>query len=154
MRWVLTSSPNAALEEYHLLDDDSCKLILKYNPRHRSVRISSGSFQRLFFIESTGSLSGKTLMKNEYGMEIGSVSSDKSSNTDGLVSIEEKKYHYHAQDNTSPELTIYDTKMQSPLISSKLTFSFSNIVNNFLLMGLCWFLYLPAVKERLVEYAA
>jgi len=154
MRWVLTSSPTAALEEYHLLDEDSCKLILKYNPLHRSVRISSGSFQRLFFIESAGVLTGKTIMRNEYGMEVGSVQLDKFSNTDGMVNIEEKKYHYHFQNNSSPELTIYNTNLKSPLISSKLISSFNNISNNFLLMGLCWFLYLPVAKERLVEYAA
>jgi hypothetical protein len=163
MRWVLVNNKNAALQEYHLMDNDECKVVLKYNPRHQSSRISSGSHQRLFFNESTGSLTGKTIFKNEYGIEIGSFVTEKWNNMEGIVTIEQKKYRYHLQNNPQIELLIYDSNLQSPLASCKpnpdngntqIALVNTGINNSCLLLGLCWYLSLPVAKERAIEYAA
>ncbi len=99
-------------------------------------------------------------------MEVGSMGHDKWFGKDGTVIIESKKYSYNIQNNNPlAELTIYEGASQQPLVSCGLTadsngtgISFSQhdnaIGNNCLLLGLCWYLFLPSAKENVVEYAA
>ena len=165
MKWVLISNQKALVQEYHLIENDTSKVIVKYSPLHRSARISCGSKHRLFFIESTGVLTGKYVFKNEYGMEIGNMSYGKSLNRDGIVIIESKKYSYKIQNNPLAEITVFENESQQPVVSCGLTddsngtgISFSqhdnNINNSCLLLSLCWYLFLPVSKENVVEYAA
>lgn len=162
MKWVLISSYKSTLQEYHLMENDECKVVMKYNPLHHSARINCANQQRLFFIESTGSLTGKYIFKNEYGMEIGNMSQDKWFGKDGSVIIESKKYTYCIKNNPLAEFTIYESISQQPLVSCGLDIDTgiplsaynTDINNKCLLLGLCWYLFLPAAKENLVEYAA
>ncbi|UAY52012.1 hypothetical protein [Ferruginibacter albus] len=147
MRWVLVSGPNAALQEFHLLQNDECIVVLKYNPLHRSARVISGQYQRLFFMQSAGALTGKNIFMNEYGLEVGSLTSEKWGNNGGTLIIEEKKFTYKVQN--SSELTVSDSAQHSTSCNLKP----ESIDNNYLLLGLCWYLHLPVVKEKL-EYAA
>lgn len=165
MKWVMTNNKKALLQEYHLTEqDDNAKAIVKYNPVHRSARISIGDKHRLFFIESAGSLTGKYIFKNEYGLEVGTMSNDRWGK-EGSVIIESKKFIYKILNNPLAELTIYDGNTNKPLISCGLatgingtSLSLSQQINNadsnYLLLGLCWFLFLPVAKENIVEYAA
>jgi hypothetical protein len=84
---------------------------------------------------------------------------------EGSINIESKKYIYKVQNNPLAELTIYDAFTNQPLASCALTtnvkgasLSLSSQNNgadsNYLLLGLCWFLFLPVAKENVVEYAA
>ncbi len=165
MEWVLVSNQKSTLQEYHLMENETCKLVLKYNPLHRSARISCGNQHRLFFIESTGSITGKYIFKNEYGMEIGHMSQDKWFGKDGQVIIESTKYTYTIKHNPQVELTVYNGTSHQHLLScgfSSNAFSAgilhssqtSAIDYNCLLLSLCWYLFLPVAKEALVEYAA
>ena len=164
MKWVLTNNKKALLQEYHLLDEKNTKAIVKYNPVHRSARISIGDRHRLFFIESAGSLTGKYIFKNEYGLEVGMMSNDRWGK-EGSITIESKKYIYKIQNNPLAELTIYDGGTHKALVSCgvstgingtslSLSQQTNNADSNYLLLGLCWFLFLPVAKENIVEYAA
>lgn len=164
MKWVMTNNKKALLQEYQLLEQDSTKAIVKYNPVQRSARISVGDKHRLFFIESAGSLTGKYSFKNEYGLEVGMMANDKLGG-DGSVTIESKKFIYKIQNNPVAELTIYDGNTNKVLArcglatgingtSLSLSQQNNNAGSNYLLLGLCWFLFLPVAKENIVEYAA
>ena len=164
MKWVLTNNKKALLQEYHLLDEENTKAIVKYNPVHRSARISIGDKHRLFFIESAGSLTGKYIFKNEYGLEVGMMSNDRWGK-EGSITIESKKYIYKIQNNPLAELTIYDGVTHQALVSCgistgingtslSLSQQTNNADSNYLLLGLCWFLFLPVAKENIIEYAA
>ncbi len=148
MKWILVSNHRSTLQEYHLIENEDCKVIMKYNPLHRSARISCGNRHRLFFIESTGSLTGKYIFKNEYGMEIGSMNQDKWFGKDGSVIIESIKYAYTISKDPSTQITVYEGISQNPLVScesatedqtTNISFSSqrSDINNNCLLLGLC-----------------
>lgn len=164
MKWVITNNKKALLQEYHLLEQENTKAIVKYNPAQRSARISVDDKHRLFFIESAGSLTGRYTLKNEYGLEVGSMGNDKWGK-EGYIIIEEKKFIYTIQNNPLAELTIYDSITNKALASCGLTTGINgtslslsqqtnNADSNYLLLGLCWFLFLPVAKENLVEYAA
>ena len=163
MKWLLVSNSSSALQEYHLIENDVCKVILKYNPLHHSARISCGKHHKLVFVETSGSLKLKTVFKNEYGLEIGSLLQDKWHNK-GIVAIDSKKYNYQLQKNPLAELIIFDDNPSKPLVSCglkpdngiteiSLSHNTNGIDNSFLLLGLCWYLFLPLAKESVVEYA-
>lgn len=163
MKWVMANHKKT-LQEYHLTEQDDTKAIVKYNPVQRSARITIGDKHRLFFIESAGSLTGKYIFKNEYGMEIGMMSNDRWGK-EGSVIIESKKYIYKIQNSPLAELAIYDNSTNKLLVSCGLATGINgtslslaqqtnNADSNYLLLGLCWFLFLPVAKESIVEYAA
>ena len=149
MKCVLINNHREPVQEYHLIENDLCRVVLKYNPQQKSARISCANQQRLFFIQTAGVLTGKYIFTNEYGMEIGNISHDKRHNNGGTVSIESKKYHYEISNNPSAELTIYDSNSQRLLVTCELGGS----DNNSLILAHCWYLFLPVVKENIVEYA-
>jgi hypothetical protein len=165
MKWILISNKNSLLLEYHLMENEKCEAIVKYNPVHRSARVSSGGKHTLYFIESAGSLSGKYIFKNQYGIEVGNMACDKWKATEGTVTIESKKYGYKIHNNPVAEIQIYENETHRHLVSCGLISNENGIAislsqqnnnagNNYLLLGLCWYLFLPMAKENLVEYAA
>ena len=154
MKWEVISNERSSLHEYRLIDKNECKVVIKYNPLHQSARITSGNHHRLFFLESAGSLSGKTIFRNEYGMEIGSLVHDKFHPKDGSLVIDSKKYQYQLQNNHSQDLVIFDTDHHTQLAScsvqSNALNAYSNnatINHNCYLLGLCWYLFLPVEKD-------
>jgi hypothetical protein len=165
MNWEVITNERSSLQEYRLIDNNDCKVVIKYNPRHQSARITSGNHYRLFFFESAGSLSGKTIFKNEYGMEIGNLVHDKFHPREGSLVIDTKKYQYQIHGNPSPEMVIYENGLQKRVVSCSIPtnktttqniFSSSTqaIDNNCYLLGLCWYLFLPLVKENMLKFAS
>ena len=146
------------------MDDENCRVVIKYNPRQHSARVTCGIHQRLFFIETTGSLIQKTIFTNEYGLEIGRLTQDSVVGNKGIVTINEKKYNYALKNNPLAELVIYDKNIADPLVSCGLESSNSitrialsnnteSSDNSCLLLGLCWYLFLPVAKENVAAYA-
>lgn len=164
MYWEVISNERSSLQEYRLIDGSNCKLVLKYNPRHQSARITSGPHHRLIFFESAGSLSGKTIFRNQYGMEIGYLLHDKFQSGEGSLVIDNKKYQYQLQNDPSPELIIYNTDINKPITSCRIPLNKSNnkhfasntqtIDHNCYLLGLCWYLFLPLEKENTFKFAS
>jgi membrane-associated HD superfamily phosphohydrolase len=163
MKWVMVNNKQNILQEYRLVTDSNTKVIVKYNPIQRSARITAGNKHRLFFIESAGSLSGKYIFKNEYGIEVGALSNNKW-DKEGTVIIETKKFIYKTDNDPLAALTIYDSS-NKPLVSCglaagiygtplSLSSQHNNACCNYLLLGLCWFLFLAVTKENIEEYAA
>ena len=158
MKWEVISNERSSLQEYRLIDNNDCKVVIKYNPRHQSARITSGSHHRLFFLESAGSLSGKTVFKNEYGMEVGNLVHDKFHPGDGSIMIDSKKYQYHLQNTPLAELVIYSNDRHQAVANcdiqsnNGLSSNSNTTDNNCYLLGLCWHLLLPAEKEIMPQY--
>lgn len=157
MKWVIVSAKKSLLQEYHLVNSDQCLMVLKYNPLQHSLRISCDGNHKLFFIESTGALTGKYIFRNEYSMETGHMNYDKWFGKEGSVTIETKKFNYNISETSTAELNIYDDSTGAWLMDCELehiadTRQNSSVENNFLLLGLCW--YLCVAKKSLVEYAA
>ena len=159
MNWDIIRNPQSSLQEYRLINNNDCKVILKYNPRHQSVRTTSGNNHGLFFLETTGSLSDKIIFKNEYGIEVGNLVYDKLRGKNGSALINQKKYHYEITDE---ELLIYTSDLTQVLtrcsLQSSPTFDSNILPVNFshndircMILGLCWFLVLP-VTNIITDY--
>lgn len=95
MRWALTESTN----QFHCwkfeLAENTAEL--KYNKKASSFRITAGD-KRLFFIERTGLLQIKFLVRTEYSVLIGEVYPVRNWHS-GIIALENKKYNYWIKDN-------------------------------------------------------
>ena len=160
MKWVYVNQPSAYIRKYQLTEGDEAKLVIKYNLDQQSVRISSEENHRLFFIDKTGLWHNKTILKNEYGVEIGRLSIDKVHGT-GIIEVEGKKYNYTLQNNV--QLVIFEQSVSMPLAVCDMTAapSYSSLAANkysneeyaCFLLGICWYLF-PLTASEHLEYAA
>lgn len=158
MKWVHVNQPSAYIKKYHLTEGDDTKLVLKYNLDQQSVRISSEETHRLFFIDKTGLWHNKTILKNEYGVEIGRLSFDKAHGT-GVIEMEGKKYYYTFQNNA--QLVIFEQAVSLPIAVCDLASapSFTSLATNkysteesaCFLLGICWYLF-PLTTTEQLEY--
>jgi hypothetical protein len=161
MKWVLANQTSAAIKKYQLTEGDATKLELKYNQSQQSVRISSEESHRLFFIDKTGLWHNKTILKNEYGVEIGRLSFDKFHQT-GIIEVEGKKFHYTIQQKPQAQLVLFEHTISMPLAVCDQTLapSFTSLKPSqysseecaCFLLGLCWYLF-PLTTSEKVEYA-
>jgi hypothetical protein len=162
MKWVLANQTSASMKKYQLIDGDAIKLELKYNLEQQTVRISSEETHRLFFIDKTGLWHNKkTILKNEYGVEIGRLSFDKMHQS-GVIEVEGKKYHYTIQRSGPPQLVLFEHSVSMPLavcdlskapsVTSLQANKYSGEECAGFLLGLCWYLF-PVTAAEKMEYA-
>ena len=157
MKWVFVNQSSSSIKKYQLTEGNETKLVLKYNLEQQSVRITSDESHRLFFINRTGLWHNKTILKNEYGVEIGRLSFDKMHHI-GVIEIEGKKYHYIFEDNKQKQLVVFEHSVSLPLAVCDLTLApsftslqidkYSNEECACLLLGLCWYLSPVAAMEH------
>jgi hypothetical protein len=158
MQWMLASSPSAQIREYRLCIGGQTKLVLRYHPALRSIRIKCDTAHRLFYMESTGSLSGKYLFKNEYGQVTGSMQWDKSLNRQAQLQMGGQDFRCRLIHDRDDEMEIIDPAqrlaghcvLQSDAPGMSLRFA----DHAFLLPGLCWYLSLSGRHDRITEVAA
>jgi hypothetical protein len=90
MRWTLIQSTNQL--HYWRLEQDEYSTEIKYNHPAQSFRQTAGD-KRLFFIEKTGFLRHKFLIRTEYSVIAGEILPLRNWHS-GMVIFEEKKYHF------------------------------------------------------------
>ena len=90
MRWTLTS----ATDQFHCwsLNLKNFTAELKYNKKANSFRINALD-KRLFFIEKTGFLQNKFLVRNEYSLIVGEFHPLRNWHS-GVIMLENKKRNY------------------------------------------------------------
>lgn len=160
MKWVYVNQPSAYIRKYQLTEGDEIKLVIKYNLGQHSVRISSNENHRLFFIDKTGLWHNKTILKNEYGVEIGRLSIDKV-HGHGIIDMEGRRYNYILRNNT--ELVVFENSVSHPMaicdmtaapaFTSLTTNKYSNEEYACFLLGICWYLF-PLTAAEQLEFAA
>jgi hypothetical protein len=157
MKCTLINHQKGAAQEYHLTEQDQPKVIAKFHPQQQSVRIICAGQRRLFFIQMAGILSDRYNITNEYGLQIGNISHDKKLGNSGSVYIESEKYFFEIKNGEETILTIYNNTHQK-IVSCSLNIADNEVseyaVNeNCLLLAICWYLFLPVVKESMAEFA-
>lgn len=158
MNWQIINRKSFSLREFRLNDQGDCKVIIKYNPRHQSARISCGNQHRLFYFESAGSLGGKTIFKNEYGMEIGHLVHDKFHPKYGCLVIDTIKYQYSLDNRPGTEWVIYENSFPTVLTSyaiadNNFSAGILAVDSNLCLLGYCYYLFLTTAKEPFFKYS-
>lgn len=95
MKWALLQSTHQF--RYWKLEDESFSAELKYNKDAQSFRIASKD-KRLFFLERTGFLHQKFLLRTEYSVIAGEVLPIKNRRS-GIAVYENKKYSFLVKDD-------------------------------------------------------
>jgi hypothetical protein len=106
MRWHLKE--NSSQIHHWILEEEEILASLKFNTETQSVRITAGD-KRLFFLERTGFLQHKFLLRTEYSVVAGELHPVKNWKS-GLAELEGKKFSYTFRDN---RLTLSSRKEHS-----------------------------------------
>lgn len=157
MRWESDLSTTGN-EVYHLYKGDKHLLTLTLNSFSNAARVECNKQKRIFFIRKEGFLRNKTVLLNEYGIRIGELGHE---NNETFIAINDEKFFYTTNDNPKEELIFYTESKEKPIVTCNLTVKNGNSNVSFeknkklsetshpgLLMALCWYMFLPATKEK------
>ena len=97
----------AGQQDYLLKEDGTTVLKLRYKKDMHTARVETEKERRVLIIDDEGLLKTRLILKNEYGVRIGSLSYDNFSDTHGSVEIENLKYRFIITHLAAPELKIY-----------------------------------------------
>ncbi len=164
MKWEIASK-TAKQEIYELWHKEKKLLTLDFHPFTNSARIDYADEKRVFLIRKEGFLRNKTVLRNEYGVRIGQLGHDKSNSAEGTIDLNDEKFFYALNNDPMTELVIYKDTKDKPFVTcglkpdngnTSVQFTKENQLSHtqhFLLMALCWYMFLPVAKENTVEYA-
>ena len=161
MKWINVSNNSSNLS-YELWNDEIKLVSLSISNRTKISRIECATDKRLFFIEKTGFLHSKTIIKNEYGIRLGELIGENRDAHEGMIELEGKKYAYSFNNITEAGLVIYDESKKKPLVSCHLSSpvdqatavvkrsrSLHDTAYPSLLLAICWYLLKPAATAAL-----
>ena len=162
MNWK-TALTNGNHELYELWYGEKKLLSLEFHPFTNSARIQYEDTKRVFNLRKEGFLRNKTVLRNEYGIRIGQLGYDKAKPGEGSIELNEKKFTFALQNNPQTELVI-QSEANKPLVVCGISSEYGrpavelsrNQLGNaehFMLMALCWYLFLPVAREKVEEYA-
>lgn len=123
------------------------------------ARIECDGEKRAFMIRYEGFLKNKLVMRNEYGIRIGHVSSE---NNENFISLNDERLFYTITNEKEPRAIIYKESKEKPLAvcalnlgndKSILPSANLSVTHQSLLLALCWYLFLPVAKENVLEFA-
>jgi hypothetical protein len=149
---IVSIKSNSGQLDYILKEDDKTVLKLRYKQELHTARVETETERRVLIIEDEGLVKSKLILKNEYGVRIGSLSYDNFSDTHGSVEIESTKFRFLIQHGPSPELHIYKGSRRNEIYNCQLSFDDSNIKQTryqppAFTIALSWYLFL----KRLVK---
>ena len=156
MRWesVLSTTED---QVYHLYKKDKHLLTLTIHPFSNSARVECNKQKRVFFIRKEGFLRNKTVLLCEYGTRIGELGNE---NNAAYISMNDERFYYSNDNEPGSELNIYKDNKETPIVTCKGADEFkkdkklSDISHPGLLMAVCWYMFLPAMKEKTRELAS
>jgi hypothetical protein len=150
---IVSVKNNSGQQDYILKEDNKTVLKLRYKNDLHTARVETETERRVLMIEDEGLLKTKLILKNEYGIRIGSLSYDNFSSTNGLVEIEGTKFRFFIQ-GTKPELHIYKGSRGNEIYNCQLSFDDSNAKEiksppTAFTIALSWYLFLKGlIKAR------
>ena len=123
----IVSVTNIAGQQNYLLKEDN-KTVLKlcYKQDVQTARVETEMERRLLIINDEGLLKTKLVLKNEYGVRIGSLTYDNFSDTQGSVEIENIKYRFFITHGSTLELNIYKGSRRNLIYNCQLSFDDNN----------------------------
>lgn len=141
------------LDSYQLKENDNIVLEIRYKPDMHTARVVTHEERRVLILENEGLLRIKMVIKNEYGIQIGSLIYDNFSDTHGSVEFENTKLRFSIQHVPVPELHIYKGR-RNLIYSCQLSFDDNNIKeaksqSASFIIAVSWYLFLKgAGKEK------
>jgi len=140
----------AGQQDYLLKEDNKTVLKLRYKQELHTARVETENERRVLIIEDEGLLRTKLILKNEYGIRIGSLTYDNFSDTHGSVEIENSRYRFIVQHGSTPELNIYKGSRRNLIYSCQLSYDDNNSKETksqsaSFIIAVSWYLFLKAV---------
>lgn len=148
-------------QDYILKEEDKTVLKLRYKNDLHIARVETENERRVLMIEDEGLLWTKLVLKNEYGIRIGSLNYDNFSATHGSIDIENTRYKFSVQNGKTPELTIYKGPRRDLVYSCQLKIdNYSKEMRSqapALIIAISWYIFLknvtismPAFHEAII----
>lgn len=140
----------AGQQDYLLKEDDRTVLKLLYKKDQHIARVETEKERRVLIIDDEGLLKTRLVLKNEYGVRIGSLSYDNFSDTHGSVEIENARYRFIVQYGSTSTLNIYQGTRRNLIYSCQLSYDDNNSKETKLqsasfIIAVSWYLFLKAV---------
>ena len=136
--------------DYLLNEDDKTVLKLRFKNDTHIARIETEKERRVLHVEDEGLLRTVLVLKNEYGIRIGSLSYDNFSTTHGIVDIESIKYRFHVNQAASSELYIYKGSRKNLIYNCQLSTEDKNskTATASIIIAVSWYLYLKDESKK------
>jgi hypothetical protein len=138
---------------------DTNMLSMIYDIVLHTVRVESNGIRRLFMMYVEGRRQPKTVFKNEYGFDIGSIEQIADEQGNGEIQIYGDKYYYKLPQQSGGTLSVFRYPNTQPLITIATEVLAAGIFTGALqsklpldyffgmLMSICWYLQLPQNKD-------
>jgi hypothetical protein len=158
MNWETVTS-GIGHKVYALWNKGRKLLTLSFQSSSNFVKIEYEGEKRAFTLRYEGFLKNKMVMRNEYGISIGQVSLE---NKENFIALNDEKLFYTITAGKEAELIIYKESKDKPLAVCALNLDNDKSIlpsvkpsatHHSLLLALCWYLFLPAAKESIREFA-
>jgi len=149
-------------QDYLLKEDDKTVLKLCYKKDLHTARVETEKEKRVLIIDDEGLLKTKSVLKNEYGVRIGSLNYDNFSDSQGSVDIDNIKYRFKLKNGETPELNIYKGSRRNlvyncQLVSEDISSRIKGSQTASLIIAVSWYLFLkeavklvPAFNEAII----
>lgn len=147
---IVSVQSNPGQQDYLLKEDDKTVLKLRYKNDVHIARVETEKERRVLIIEDEGLLRTLLVLKNEYGVRIGSLNYDNFSATHGTVDIENTKYRFDLKQNESLELQVYKRSRRNLIYSCQLSIENNNskMALASLIIAVTWFLFLKGETQK------
>lgn len=157
MNWETVTS-GIGHKVYALWNNGRKLLTLSFNSNSSFAKVESEDEKRAFILRYEGFLKNKMVMRNEYGIRIGQLSSE---NKENLIALNDEKLFYTITDEKEPRVIIYQDSVDNPLAVCDLKLDDKSILPTVkstatlhsLLLAMSWYLFQPATKEHTHQYA-
>lgn len=138
---------------YQLQENDETVLGINYKPETHIARVETNNERRALIIENEGLLRVKMVVKNEYGIRIGSLTYDNFSDSHGSVEIEDSRFRFSIQHEPKPELHIYKGSRRNLIYSCDLSFDDNHSkeiksLSASSIIAVSWYLFLKGVGSE------
>jgi hypothetical protein len=146
---IVSVQNNPGQEDFLLKEDDKTVLKLSYKNDRHVARIETEKERRVLIIEDEGLLRTRLVLKNEYGVRIGTLNYDNFSAAHGTVDIEDTKYRFDVRPGEFPELHIYQRSRRHLIYSCQLAVADHNSKTALasLIIAVTWYLFLKGVSK-------
>src|SRR4030095_7754142 len=145
-------------DNFQLRENGETVLEINYKPETHIARVETNNERRALIIENEGLLRIKLVVKNEYGVRIGSLTYDNFSDTHGSVEIEDCRFRFIIQHEPKPELHIYKGTRRNLIYSCDLSFNNDHSkdirsVSASSIIAVSWYLFLKGVGTEKTVFA-
>jgi hypothetical protein len=149
---IVSVKNNPGQQDYLLKEDDKTVLKLRYKDDVHIARVETEVERRVLIIENEGLLRTLLVLKNEYGVRIGSLNYDNFSAAHGTVDIENSKFRFNVRVGATTELHIYKGSRKELIYSCQVSFEDKKAKEvkhalASLIISVAWYLFLKGASK-------